>query len=266
MGIKDNNLVSPQKVPDTTLQPTKGYVFRIQRFCVHDGPGIRSTVFLSGCPLRCAWCHNPEGWEVRKEDCLYDVDTVMQTVLRDKAFYRQSGGGMTLSGGEPSAQPAFSLSLLRAARAAGIACAMESAGTGDASFYHAAMEIGCLFLYDIKHMDPVIHRELCGADNHQILSNLDLLFTYGADVTVRMPLIPGENDTEENIASCSAFLQQHHCHAIELMPYHNTARGKYAAQNLKPRYDRDNATPDQISAACERFASHGIKTNVSGRY
>ena len=127
MGIKDNNLVSPQKVPDTTLQPTKGYVFRIQRFCVHDGPGIRSTVFLSGCPLRCAWCHNPEGWEVRKEDCLYDVDTVMQTVLRDKAFYRQSGGGMTLSGGEPSAQPAFSLSLLRAARAAGIACAMESA-------------------------------------------------------------------------------------------------------------------------------------------
>ncbi len=90
---------------------------------------------------------------MRKEDCLYDVDAVMQTVLRDKAFYRQSGGGMTLSGGEPSAQPAFSLSLLRAARAAGIACAMESAGTGDASFYHAAMEIGCLFLYDIKHMD-----------------------------------------------------------------------------------------------------------------
>ena len=98
------------------------------------------------------------------------------------------------------------------------------------------------------------------------MSNLDLLFTYGADVTVRMPLIPGENDTEENIASCSAFLQQHHCHAIELMPYHNTARGKYAAQNLKPRYDRDNATPDQISAACERFASHGIKTKVSGKY
>ena len=269
MGIKDNDLVSPQKVPDTTLQPTKGYVFRIQRFCVRDRPGIRSTVFLSGCPaaLRLVSA-NPEGWEVKKKIAYMHVDTVMQTVLRDKAFYRQSGGGMALSGGEPSAQPAFSLSLLRAARAAGIARAMEGAGTGDASVLPRGkwrLDV-CSFLWLFKHMDPVIHRELCGADNHQILSNLELLFTYGADVTVRMPLIPGENDTEENIASCSAFLQQHHCHAIELMPYHNTARGKYAAQNLKARYDRDDATPEQISAACERFASHGIKTKVSGKY
>ncbi len=241
----------------------RGRVFRIQRFCLHDGHGIRTTVFLSGCPLRCAWCHNPEGWEGANSTEM-SVQTVMQTVLRDGDYYQFSGGGMTLSGGEPSTQPAFSLALAQAAREAQISLCMETAGTGEDDFYRQMALLGCTFLYDLKLMDPEQHRRFCGADNARILRHFALLARLGASVVPRMPLICGVNDTPDNVRATAAFLLQNGYKQLELMPYHNTAREKYARCGIRPGYDRENATPEQICAAQALFARAGVQTTVSG--
>ncbi len=259
-----------------TTEPT-ATVFDIQRFSLHDGPGIRTTVFLKGCPLHCRWCHNPEsqdpqpeiGFDAAKciacgacvavcpEGC-HSLDSngqhtfnrtrctrcgacvgacctgalekigrdmtvaeVMDTVRRDKPFYDSSGGGLTLSGGEPLARPAFSSALLAAAAAEGIHTAVETSGFGPPERYRAIAPLARLVLFDCKETDPARHLLFTGAPLDAILANLRLLDHLGTELILRCPLIPGTNlrdDHRDGIARLATEL--HHLREIHLIPYH----------------------------------------------
>ena len=195
----------------------KGVVFDVEHAATKDGPGIRTVVFLKGCPLRCIWCHNPESWSFRPETVddtvrggkkTYGrertVADILEEVLRDKAFYDASGGGLTLSGGEPLSQAKFAAALLRAAKEAGVHTAVETCG----HLPRAVIEEVCphvgLWLYDIKGMDGELHRKHTGVDNALILENLRWIDGQGAKVVLRCPMIPGLNDSEANLAKLAA--------------------------------------------------------------
>ncbi len=274
----------------------EGIVFNIQKFCVNDGPGIRTTVFLKGCPLKCVWCHNPESQAMRPE-LMYDekkcagclrcvavcptqrhqadqgrhrfewsecmacgrcvelycgalelfgktmtAEAALEEVLRDRLFYETSGGGMTISGGEPLYQAEFSTELLRLARQAGIHTCMETCGFARPEIVAATAEYTDLYLFDWKETDPVRHRQYTGVDNDLIASNLRLLNRLGKKIVLRCPIIPGYNDDQthfEGIAGLANQLDgiQH----VEVEPYHAFGQSKY--ERLGRSYE-----PGEVSA------------------
>ncbi|MBQ9802346.1 MAG: glycyl-radical enzyme activating protein [Clostridia bacterium] len=231
---------------------TKALITDIQRFSIHDGPGIRTTVFLKGCPLHCLWCHNPETVSFSQETFFYPekciscgkctqgcysgarvvcgremtVEEVLEEVKRDAPYYGCEGG-VTVSGGEPLAHRAFTLALLRACRAAGIGTAMES------SMYRHDPEILAeldLLMADIKIFDGDLHRRYTGMDNAEILANIKKADEMGVPMIVRTPIVSGVNDTADNIAKTAAFLKSlHHVARYELLPYHPLGQTKAAA-------------------------------------
>lgn len=224
-----------------------GTVFDIQKFSVHDGPGIRTTVFLKGCPLHCLWCHNPESWRAQPEllfsaekctgcgacakSCRTEAlelcgrretaEEVLAEVLRDRPFYENSGGGMTLSGGEPLAQFAFSLELLKQAKANGLHTCLETCGYAPRDHYLALLPFTDLFLFDVKTVDAERHRSFTGQDNRLILDNLRALDNAGAALHLRCPLIPGMNDSEAELHGIGVLANSlAHVQEIEVEPYH----------------------------------------------
>ena len=282
-----------------------GMVFDIQRSCVHDGPGIRTTVFLKGCNLRCFWCHNPESWHMQQDLLLYpskcigcgkcftlcpqgchsvlpdgthqigrakctlcgacakrcyagalvlsgkerSVDDVMKAVLADAAFYQNSGGGVTISGGEPLLQPDFTLALLQVAQSAGIHTALDTAGNVPFEVFERLQPYVDLWLFDCKCMDSALHIQATGAENARILENLRRLGNGETPVWVRVPVIPGFNDTEENMRVLRDFLDSLPAVArLDLLPYHNLGAGKNA--NL----GREYAHMDLKAPSKERMA------------
>lgn len=184
-------------------------VFEIEKFATHDGPGIRTVVFVKGCPLRCKWCHSPESWK-RDVERFPDgeqigrkmtTDEVLAEVVKDRDFYEASGGGLTVSGGEPLFSWAFTAELLAKAKAAGIATAVETSGYAPPQAVEKVARVCDLWLYDIKGLDAAKHREHTGVDNAAILRNLRWLDGHGAKIVLRCPMIPGENDFDANLTA-----------------------------------------------------------------
>lgn len=219
---------------------TKGRIFNIQRFSIHDGPGIRTVVFFKGCFMRCAWCCNPESqkYEIQtmvengKEKIVgrdVTVEEILPEILADATYYRRSGGGVTLSGGEILGQPDFARDLLRACQENGLHTAVES--TANALFENIQKILPYLDLYlmDIKHMDSAKHKEYTGAGNERILENAKKIAESGVELVIRTPVVPGFNDTAEEIRAIAKFaaslkgVRQHH-----LLPYHRLGQDKYA--------------------------------------
>ena len=246
-----------------------GTLFSIEEFAINDGPGIRTTVFLKGCPLRCAWCHNPEGWSPepqwlskkgRKERCGYPIaaDALAAKLVRDKDLYRDSGGGVTFTGGEPLLQAPFLCEVMRLLP--GIHKAVETSGYGAARAFESVLAGADLLLFDIKLTDPSLHLRYTGVDNALILANLETLKASGKPFVARIPLIPGVNDTPENMEATARLLQgARGLQRAELLRYHKTAGAKYPMAGLvyNPPFDEDKEPEVH-----DTFTDKGIKLLV----
>jgi len=263
-----------------------GLIFDLQRCCPHDGPGLRTTVFLKGCNLRCHWCHNPESWHMQPELMHYpqkcigcgkcfslcslgihninsqgghqidrakctacgicarqcfakaleicgqerSVEDIMSQVRMDAAFYKNSGGGMTISGGEPLLQPEFTRSLLKAAKKEGIHAALDTAGDVDFALFERVLPYVDLLLYDCKHMDSIAHKDATGVGNERILDNLRKLGHGNKTIWLRVPVIPGFNDGEEYLQALREFGESLPAVTkLDLLEYHNFGEGKRKA-------------------------------------
>lgn len=212
-----------------------GIVFNVQRFSIHDGPGIRTTVFLKGCPLRCPWCANPESQRGQVEQAAdgssygeeKTVAQVLATVLRDRDFYEQSGGGATLSGGEPLLQKDFALALLMCLREENIHTAVETTGAVDAHTFAQAVEAVDYLLFDIKHHDPQKHAEAVGGSLPPILANLRRALASKKELLVRIPVIPGYNSALADARAFAALLAGLGVARVEALPFHQFGESKY---------------------------------------
>lgn len=301
-----------------------GRVFNIQRFSTHDGPGIRTTVFLKGCTLRCPWCHNPESWLPGTEvafqaelcracgECIaacpngahrrssqggvefdrgrcracgrcaeacpsgalqvigreMQAEEVGEIVARDIAYYRNSGGGVTLSGGEPLLQPGFAREILGLARRNGIHAALDTAGHVPWEDFDAVLPLVDLVLLDLKVMDPVLHRRLTGVSNERVLQNASLLsariFAQGGAWIVRLPVIPGVNDSPENAERTAAFLAALPAPPtrVELLPFHELGAAKSVnlGREPPPRYRIAEGAGERevLDRIAEILRAHGV--------
>ncbi len=190
---------------------------------------------------------------------------VMDEVLKDKMFYDTSGGGLTVTGGEPSYQADFTLELLSLAKAKGVNTAIETCGAGTRDFYEKAADLGTTFLYDIKCIVPEKHRKLTGADNAHIMANLSYLMGRKADIIIRLPLIPDCNDSDEDIAKLADFLNKNKSkyRYAEIMPYHTLGIGKAEKLGKESAYVHDSASQTDKSRWCSQFSSYGIDVKIS---
>lgn len=219
---------------------TKGRIFDIQRYSIHDGPGIRTIVFLKGCVLRCRWCCNPESQNYEIETMMVQgkpktigrdvtVKEVIETVEKDRQYYRRSGGGLTLSGGESLCQPDFARDLLRAAKESGINTAMESMGCAPYETIEKILPYLDTYLMDIKHTNTAKHKEFTGKANDLMLENAKKIAESGmTNLVIRVPVIPGFNDRVDEIESIAKFADSlKGVNKIHLLPYHRLGQDKY---------------------------------------
>lgn len=292
----------------------KGVVFDIQKFSLHDGPGIRTTVFLKGCPLRCAWCHNPESWSshpellYREDKCVncmacikvcpinahksvgekhcfdrnlctacgrctdvclqsalrisgkeMSAEEVMAEVAKDIPYYNSSGGGLTISGGEPAYQFEFTLELLKIAKTQGIHTCMETSGMAPSWKYKEAVKYVDLFLYDMKEIQPAKHKKFTGADNALILKNLEFLCREGKEIILRCPFIPGLNDGEQEILGIAELSNKYtEIKAVEILPYHDFGRIKWVELKRTELIGKvEKYTEEELDAIIEGFKKAG---------
>jgi pyruvate formate lyase activating enzyme len=239
-------------------------LFDVQRFSVHDGPGIRTTVFFRGCPLRCAWCQNPEAFRDGCADVLTPA-AVIAEVLKDRAYYAVSGGGLTVSGGEPCASAAAVCALLAEAKRHGLHTCVQTSGAVPQENVAAVLDAADLFQFDLKHMDTHRHRELTGAGTERIHRNAAFLIERGACVQFRMPLLPGINDDPANLEALAGFLRGHGVNALHLVPYHRLYLEKYRALGLEPGLKHlEPPSPSLLQRTGLLMARHGIEVEVDG--
>lgn len=259
------------------LYDTKGRIFDIQRFSVHDGPGIRTIVFLKGCAFRCKWCCNPESQRFEIEEMHLGGKTktvgrdvtvreVLDTVKRDMPYYKRSGGGITLSGGESLCQPDFAVALLQAAKENGINTAMES--TGYAKYETIARYLPYLDLYlmDIKHMNSKKHEQFTTKPNEVILENAKKIAKNAKKLIIRVPVIPTFNDTEEEIMQIARFAKSlPNVHELHLLPYHRLGQDKY--KGLGRQYELADLLPpteDKMQRLKQAAETTGIACQIGG--
>ena len=300
----------------------RGLIFNIERFCVHDGPGIRTVVFLKGCPLSCRWCANPEGMTpdpqvvffadkcigcgqcvavcpegvvvqtddgiltIAAERCrhcsacveacpsrarlLYgksmSVDEVFEEIYKDLPFYRRSEGGVTISGGEPLLQKAFTQRLLKLCADSNVHTAVETCGFSDWKTVSCTFADARLILFDFKHLHPLKHLKFTGRNNQQILENLKRLDAVGVPLIIRVPVIPGFNATADDMRTMADFVTGlKHPHACHLLPYHAFADSKYRLFNMKrPFYLTETPTIEMMKTFQDIWNRRGIETQIGG--
>ena len=302
------------------MTSTEGLVFDIKRYATDDGPGIRTTVFLKGCPLRCWWCHNPEG-QVSKPELMYrknkctgcfkcseacpikalthreeklsidrrlcdlcgecaetcptgalefsgkttSLAEVTKEIEKDKAFYDESDGGVTFSGGEPLMQADFLESLLEECRKRGIHTAVDTCGYAPKKDFAKIMSKVDVFLFDIKVMDERVHKKFTGVSNKLILENFTQLADDGCNILVRFPVIPSINDDERNVNKTGEFLRKNGIENIHLLPYHRAGIAKY--RSLGRRYKLNSVrspSEEELRRIKRKLDTFGLKVKVGG--
>ncbi len=254
----------------------KGLVFDIRSFSVHDGPGIRTTVFLKGCPLRCSWCHNPESQQCFPETAKtfkrigstmlektqtigYTIDSseILRRFKDDLPFFDESGGGITLSGGEPLMQPAFTLFLLKAVKKMRLHSTLDTSGFANPEIFSSVSREADLVLFDLKLADDFHHHEHVGQSNSLIINNLRWLDKSKKRYFIRIPLIPETTDTIQNLEGLYAIIRDlRSVERIDLLPFHSIGKSKY--ERLGREYEFQNA------ANYERLKGERIKDFFSG--
>jgi len=295
-------------------------IFNIQKFSVNDGPGIRTTVFFKGCPLACAWCHNPESIhpqpelvyfnkkcigchlcvnvckqsalsadghkiKINREKCVrcgacteacpsealqmagrqMPLTDIMAEIEKDVVFYQQSGGGVTFSGGEPMVQIDALEALLKLSKARGLHTAVDTSGHARWQDFERILEFTDLFLFDIKHLEEEMHRRYTGVSNKIIIENLRQLSERKATIGLRLPVIPGVNDSDAHIDELGKLLSSINIQKIFLLPYHGIARGKY--ERLGQTYSLESlAEPSQMAMESikNRLENFGLTVRIGG--
>ncbi len=256
-----------------------GRIFDIQRFSIHDGPGIRTIVFLKGCYLRCRWCCNPESQEYGIQELTMNGETktvgrditvreLMGELEKDRQYYQRSGGGITLSGGEAMAQPDFTEALLRACHDYGFTTAIETTAFADRSVVARLIPHIDYVLMDIKHMDAAKHKAYTGQSNEKILDNARYIAEHASSLTIRVPTVPGFNDTPEEITAIARFANTlYGVRELHLLPYHRLGQDKYAG--IGRTYTLTEILPPSsehmlaLKAAAEA-ATSGLKVQIGG--
>ncbi len=256
---------------------TAGRIFNIQRFSIHDGPGIRTIVFFKGCFLHCAWCCNPESQRREIETLIENgkaktvgrdvtVGEIMPEILSDMPYYKRSGGGLTLSGGEMLCQPEFAKSLLITAKQYGLHTAAESTAFASFDRIKELLPYIDLYLLDIKHINSEKHKMYTGVDNKTILENAKKIAEYGTELIIRTPVIPAFNDTPDEIRAISRFastlpnVKEHH-----LLPYHRLGQDKYSG--LGREYSLAGTEPpakEKMEYLLSVAEESGLKCQIGG--
>jgi pyruvate formate lyase activating enzyme len=250
---------------------SRGIVFDIREFTVHDGPGIRTTVFMKGCPLRCTWCHNPEGLQMtpqvmrsaageRLVGRAYEAEELASILVGQADVLRLDGGGVTFSGGEPLMQAGFVAEVID--RLGDMHVVLDTSGFADAEDFSRVVERTDLVYFDIKLIDPDAHRRWTGQDNGPILWNLALLEQLARPFVARIPLVPGVTDTDDNLrAIASTLALTPTLVEVQLLPYNRAAGGKYAAcgMTFEPGFDEGQ----EPTVDLEPFRREGIRVRVA---
>jgi len=269
------------------LQQT-GIVFDIIKYSIHDGPGIRTTVFLKGCPLDCIWCHNPESKKLKPETTTritsnkvlrlsysetkdivgreVNVDEIINEVLKDRMFYEQSGGGVTFSGGEPLMQPRFLNSLLVKCKEHDIHTAVDTSGYASEEVFKSIIPYTDLFLFDLKIMDEAEHKKYTGVSNKLILRNLTFLSEAAKKIRIRIPLIPDITDTGSNLEHIAGFLSKlSNISNIDLLPYNELSESKNNKFSSKAHLENLKIQSEEsLDMIKKTFESLGAEITIRG--
>ena len=265
----------------------KGLIFSIKRYSVHDGPGIRITFFLKGCPLGCIWCHNPEGISSSPEKAIktnivggksftveeevgkyFTVKEIIEIIEKDRVFISQSGGGVTFSGGEPLMQTDFLLEALKACKKEGFNTAVDTSGFSSPENFKSIIPYTDTFLFDLKHLDDKKHIEMTGVSNTIILQNFMLLLNMAAKLMVRIPVIPGMNNQISHMKMMKDLIvnmNKGNISKINLLPYHKIGSSKYKRFNREWKMKEiDPPTGENMKLLKDLFSETGIKVKIGG--
>ncbi|HUT80290.1 MAG TPA: glycyl-radical enzyme activating protein [Candidatus Bathyarchaeia archaeon] len=263
----------------------RGIIFDIKKFAIHDGPGIRTTVFFKGCPMNCWWCHNPESQKLEPEFITKQVISnniskscpgtkeiigqevtardVMVEIEKDQIFYEESNGGVTFSGGEPLMQPEFLLILLDLCKKKNIHTTIDTAGCVSSDIMKKIAKKVDLFLYDIKLIDNEMHKRYTGVSNEQILTNLKLLVKMNKKIIIRIPVIPTINTSSKDLEQIGKFLSELNITQVELLRFHKIGEEKYNKLNKINRMkDIKEPTKEELIAVKEKLESYNLVIKI----
>lgn len=263
-----------------------GFVFDIKKYSINDGPGIRTTVFLKGCPLKCWWCHNPESQRTLPEEfagCSFkwnltastnrgiigteiSVDELMIHIEKDIPFYEESGGGVTFSGGEPMLQINFLHEILDRCKKKDIHTAIDTTGYTDFSNFEMIYDLTDLFLYDLKLMNEDLHKQYTGVPNALVKENLFKLSSHGNKVILRIPIVPNITDTNDNLEEMIEFISSlKNIRSINLLPYHKSAENKYAKMNIENKLSHIiTPTAYEMNSVKNKFETLNLPVKIGG--